>query len=242
MSKNFNTAITLLFIASAIVSCERGAAPVKQSNGVAKVSYFAKASGTGMKTAAAKSESTFAETVVVNWSSASIYVEKISFAGKSANSIDTTISVEKNINLFSKDALTGIIELPAGSYKDVKVKLFLRKSQRSEMALNLRGTFVNTMGVKDSLMVGSSYPFEVNLGVTDINIDQSNAYNVTFSFDLDKVLTGISTSALQTTRSYVGVDFKPLYIIWKGGSQDEPFYDQVIANWQTVASATIVKK
>jgi len=32
------------------------------------------------------------------------------------------------------------------------------------------------------------------------------------------------------------------YVIYKGGSQDEPFYDQVVANWQTLATATIVKK
>ncbi|MDB5119030.1 MAG: hypothetical protein JWN56_248 [Sphingobacteriales bacterium] len=151
------------------------------------------------------------------------------------------MSVEKNINLFSADALAGIIQLPAGSYKDVKVKLFLRKSPKSEMAFNLKGTFINTQGRRDSLLVGSSYPFEANLAVTDITINPSDNYKVTFNFDLDKGLTGISTELLQTARRRYGTNNPTMYVIWKGGSQDEPFYDQVIENWQTVASVTISK-
>ena len=232
----------ILLIVLVATSCKKNNSVVKSAWGHGNLSYFAKASGAGIKSAANKSNNILEETAVVNWTSASIYVEKISFVGKSNNLIDTTISVEKNINLFSADALTGIFELPAGAYKDVKVKMFLRKSPRSEMALNLKGTFINTYGGKDSLMVGSSYPFEADLGVTDITINPSDAYHVTFNFNLDKVLTGISTSLLQTTRSYVGTDNKIIYVIWKGGSQDEPFYDQVIKNWQTVVSASVVKK
>jgi hypothetical protein len=201
------------------------------------MSYFAKASGVKLAT----TKASVAPTAEVSWSTATIYVDKISFVGKSNNMIDTTISVEKNINLLNPNALTGIIELPSGSYKDVKVKMFLKKNQWPEVAFYLKGTFINSKGGRDSLLVGSSLPLEINLSVPDITIGPSQAYDVTFNFDLDKGLTGISNAMLQTARNYGAGTPYVTYVIYKGGSQDEPFYDQVVANWQTVATATIVK-
>lgn len=229
--------LLIILIASATISCKKNTFSSPNLKGHANVSYFAKASGVGVKLATTKSDQL--PKAEVNWSTATIYVDKISFVGKSNNLIDTTISVEKNISLLNPNALTGIIELPSGSYKDVKVKMFLRKNKWPEVAFYLKGTFINTYGGRDSLLVGSSLPFEINLSLPDITIDPSQSYNVTFNFDLDKGLTGISNALLQTARNYgVGTP----YVIYKGGSQDEPLYDQVVANWQTVATATIVKK
>jgi hypothetical protein len=232
-----------LLIISVATSCKKDNSPEKVTSGHGDISYFAKASGTGIKTSTVKSNSILANQVSVNWSSASVYIEKISFVGKSNNLIDTTIVVEKNANIFSADALAGIIRLPAGSYKDVKVKLFLKKSPYSELAFNLGGTFINTQGIRDSLIVASSLPFEANLAVTDIIIDSEDNYKVTFNFDLNKVLTGISTELLQTVPSHIiGPNKLRTYAIWKGGSQDVLLYNQVTTNWQTVASVAISKK
>lgn len=234
-------AFILLFAVSIIISCKKDSSPEKSTGGYGNISYFAKASGTGVKTSA-KQSNNILSSVAVEWSSASVYIEKISFVGKSSNLLDTTISVEKNMNIFNADALTGIIQLPAGSYKDVKVKLFLRKSPKSELAFNLRGTFINTKGGRDSLIVASSYPFEANLGVTDVAINPSDKYKVTFNFDLNKVLTGISTELLQTAKSHIGANNLKTYVIWKGGSDYVPFYDQVTHNWQTAASVVVSKQ
>lgn len=221
-----------------ITSCTKDEMPEKNEVKYGDLSYFAKASGSGVKRIGATTN-----TVAVKWSSASIYVDKIAFVGKQGEKqIDTTISVKKNIDIFNASALTGIVQLPTGSYKDVKVKLLARKSEKSEMAFKLKGTFVNTKGGTDSVSVGSSFPFEANLDVTDIVINASDKYNVTFTFNLDKVLTGISTKLLQTARSYTTKDNGRIYVIWKGGSDEEPFYDQVIQNWQTVASVVITKQ
>ena len=240
----------VFLIASAIISCKKDdttapekstPAPVKNTSGFGNISYFAKASGAGIRTFST-SDSSALNTVAVDWSSASVYVEKISFTGKSSNLLDTTITVEKNLNIFSANALAGVIKLPAGSYKDVKVKMYCRKSAKSEMAFNLKGTFTNTKGGKDSVMVGSSYPFEANLSVTDIVINPSDKYKATFTFDLNKVLTGISNTLLETAGGFTRPDNKKVYVIWKGGSAEEPFYDQVIQNWQTVASVVVTKE
>jgi len=73
-------------------------------------------------------------------------------------------------------------------------------------------------------MFGSSRPFEANLNVSEITIGKSDNYKATFSFDLNKVLTGISIRVLELgARSYIGKDGKKLYVIWKGGSVDEHF-------------------
>jgi len=231
--------VIVLLLSFAITSCKKNA-PSKSSENGGNISFYAKASGTGVKLANAKSGSIASDQVVVNWTSASIYIQKISFIGTNGNLLDTTITVEKNINLFSPAALAGVIQLPAGSYKDVKVKMLLLKSQKSDRAFILKGTFKNTKGGQDSLFIASSFPFEVNLGVTDITINAADAYKATFNFNLDKGLTGISTAALQTARHY-GTGSPLLYVIAKGGSDVEPFYDQVVSNWQNVASVTVSK-
>lgn len=234
---SFKHLLFVLLILSIGTSCKKEDLPEKAAEEYGNISYFAKASGSGVKRM-----NTTSNSVAVEWSAASIYVEKIAFVGKSDNLLDTTIYVGKNIDIFNAEALTGIIQLPTGSYKDVRVKLFARKSDKSELAFNLKGTFTNTKGGVDSVMVGSSYPFEANIDVSDIIINPSDKYNATFTFNLDKVLSGISTELLQTARSYSGKDNSRLYVIWKGGSDEEPFYDLVIENWQTVASVSVSKQ
>ncbi|EHQ31093.1 hypothetical protein [Mucilaginibacter paludis] len=241
-------AFGVFLISSVIISCKKGAEQTKNSSaGYGNISYFAKASvSAGGKTVAsikslALSDSA-ATTVVVDWASASVYVEKISFVGQSDNLLDTTITIEKKLNIFNADALAGVFQLPAGSYKNVQVKMFCKKSAKSDLAFNLRGTFTNTKGGTDSVLVASSLPFEANIAVTDIVIVPADKYKITFNFDLSKVLTGITNRMLETAKSNVGKDNKRTYIIWKGGSAEEPFFNQVIANWQTVASVVVNKE
>lgn len=238
---SFKHFLIVLLALSIVTSCKEDDLPVAKVEGYGNISYFAKASGTGVKRMGTEYNSTM-NSVAVEWSAASVYVEKIAFVGESDNLLDTTIFVGKNIYIFNAEALAGIIQLPTGSYKDVRVKLFCRKSEKSEMAFNFKGTFINTKGGRDSVMVGSSYPFEANLDVTDITVNPADNYNATFTFDLDKVLAGISTELLQTARYYPGPDNSKMYAIWKGGSDEEPFYDQVIENWQTVASVVVSKQ
>ncbi|WP_299707810.1 hypothetical protein [uncultured Pontibacter sp.] len=233
--------LIVLLALSTVTACKKDDFPVKDADSYGNISYFAKASGSGVERRENKSDGTM-NTVAVEWSSASIYVEKIAFVGKSDNLLDTVIFVEKNIDIFNADALAGIIKLPTGSYKDVKVKLFCLKSKNSDLAFDLKGTFRNTKGGIDHVRVGSSFPFEADLTVTDITINPSDEYKATFTFNLDKVMTGISTELLQTARSFNQPDNSLLYVIWKGGSDEEPFYDQVVENWQTVASVVVTKQ
>ncbi|WP_246001496.1 hypothetical protein [Mucilaginibacter gracilis] len=242
-------AFGVFLISSALISCKKGnEQPQKSNSAYGKISYFAAASVAGAKTGVSIKPATgittmaiVDSTVAVNWASASVYVEKVEFVGQSNRLLDTTITVEKNLNIFNAGALAGIFQLPVGSYKNVSVKMFCKKSLKSEMAFNLKGLFTNTSGGKDSVLVGSSFPFVANLAVTDIVIDPSDNYKVTFNFDLSKVLTGITNRLLQTAHAYVGADSKRTYVIWKGGSAEEPFFDQVISNWQTVASVVVTK-
>ncbi len=236
----FKHCLIALLALSVMTSCKKDDLPEAKTKTYGNISYFAKASGSGVKRMNAQSNNT-SGSVAVKWSAASIYVEKIAFTGESDSKLDTTIIVKKNIDIFNANALAGVIRLPTGSYKGVKVKLFARKSEKSEMAFDLRGTFVNMKGGIDSLKVGSSYPFEANLEVTNITVVPFDEYKATFIFNLDKVLSGISTEMLQTARSYPGKNNTTCYVIWKGGSDEEPFYDQVIKNWQTVASVVVSK-
>jgi len=242
ISLSKKSCLGLFLIAAAITSCKKSSTTEETTAGSGKISYFAKANTSGVATKRSVIPDSSSKTVAVNWSSATVWVEKIGLSALNKNLLDTTIMIEKNLNIFSTDALAGVIQLPAGSYKDVKVKLFCRKSPKSEFAFYFKGTFTNTSGGTDSLQVGSSYPFEANLAVTEMVIGVSDNYKATFSFNLNNVLTGISGKSLElNARRYIGKDNKKLYSIWKGGSADEPFYDQVIQNWQTVAGVEITK-
>lgn len=235
-----------LLVTLAVISCEKEDSPEEKTevklSGKGKVSYFAKALGTAPKVSASTLADSSTTPAYVKWSAASIYVEKISFTARNGSLLDTTISVQKNLNILNADVLTGVFNLPAGSYKDVKVKLFLKKANYPDLAFNLRGTFVNKNGGTDSIMVASSLPFEANLSVNDVTINGSDNYKVVFNYNLDKVLAGISADALQAGASSNVVGGKKMYFIWKGGSQDVPFYDAVTKNWQSVASAVISKE
>ncbi|TCC86489.1 hypothetical protein EZ428_23795 [Pedobacter frigiditerrae] len=237
---------SLFLLALVLISCKKNEATEStetKTSSFGNIAYFAKASLEPVKSGIGVITINGDSVVKTAWSSASVYVEKISFTGRSNNLLDTTIIIEKNLNIFSANTLAGVIKLPAGSYKDVKVKLYCKKSLSSERAFTFKGTFVNKKGAVDSLLVGSSLPFEANLAVPDITIKQSDSYKVTFNFDLNRVLLGISTAMLENgARFYNGTDGKKMYVIYKGGSASEPFYDQVIANWQTVASVTVVKE
>ncbi|WP_256002588.1 hypothetical protein [Pedobacter deserti] len=230
----------LCLLMISILACEKNVENEEPLSGFGDIAYVAKASVPAAKALSARSIDT-STTVDVAWSSATVYVEKISFAGRGNSDLDTTISIEKNLDILSAGALAGIIQLPSGSYRNVEIKLLCRKSQKSDLAFRFRGTFRNSYGGTDSVLVGSSFPFEANLDLSEIMVKPSDNYLATFNFDLDKVLTGISTRMLESTRSYIGKDGKRSYAIFKGGSQDEPFYDQVIANWQTVASVVLSK-
>ncbi|WP_207425025.1 hypothetical protein [Pedobacter sp. SYSU D00535] len=237
--------LALLLIASATLSCQKGDdAPGKPGTAAqGEVSYFAKALGTGTKATAIKSAQVLTDSMVaVNWSSASIWVEKISFVGMSNKMLDTTIIVGKNMNIFDSDALAGVFKLPSGSYTNVKVKLLLRKSPKSELAFYLKGTFENSRAGRDTVVVASSLPFEANIAVNDFNIQPQDNYKVVFNFNLDRVLAGIKTRALEHAVSYNGSSDRKTYYIWKGGSDDVPFYQQVSQNWQTVASVVVLKQ
>ncbi|TKC57627.1 hypothetical protein FBD94_20335 [Pedobacter hiemivivus] len=243
----------LLLIGTAALSCKKDNDSEQEKTGFGNISYFAntsnsnvrKLSSNGIKTGVLSVVDT-TTTVNVAWSSATVYVEKISFVGKSNSLLDTTITVEKNLNIFSQDALAGVFKLPSGSYKDVAVKLQCRKSLIPGLAFNyyafyFKGTFKNIYGGIDSVIVGSSLPFEANLSVNEIVIDPSDNYKATFSFDLNKVLTGISAGQMEAAKSNYK-DGKKTFYIFKGGSADEPFYDQVIRNWQSVASVVVTKE
>lgn len=250
----FSTAC-LGFVIAAIVasSCKKGADPEKEKTEFGKISYVVKASNTGQKSVASigsrSQNSSPIDTLTqvdVTWTSATVYVDKISFKGRTDSLLDTTIIVAKNLDLFNPNSLVGVVTLPAGSYHDVDVKMLCRKSMLPNVAFDyfafhFKGTFMNHGGGIDSVKVGSSFPFEASLSLPEMIISNSGNYVATFNFDLNKVLRGISRQQLQTAPKYYS-NGKTTYSIFKGGSGDEPFYNQVIENWQNLANVTITEQ
>lgn len=233
-----------LLILSTIISCKKSTDTADTQYGKGKISYFAKASFTNSKNAktAVIAGDSVVNSIAVNWTYATVWVEKINFSGSKSGFLDTTVMIERNLNIFNLDAFAGFIQLPEGSYKDVKVKMFCRKSPKSEFAFDFRGTFTNTSGSTDSIRVGSSYPFEADVTVTEITMNNNDDYKVTANFNLDKVLAGIKAQSIEmNVLPQPGKGGSKNYVIWKGGSQDVPFYNQIIQNWQNVTTVNVSK-
>lgn len=239
--KSYSAIILVVF---SLLSCSKSNEDVlSEGKGKGKISYYAAAqvSNKSPKSSTLSADST-QNWIAVNWSYASVWVEKISFTAKRAGALDTTIMVQRNLNIFSTDALVGVIQLPEGSYEDVKVKMFCRKSPKSEFAFDFKGTFKNSAGQIDSIRIGSSYPFEADLTVKNMAMQEGDDFKIAFSFNLNNVLAGIKTKSVEAIAGYrEGNVNSKNYMIWKGGSKEEPFYDQIMQNWQTVASVSISK-
>lgn len=235
----FINQIAVLLIVFTFASCKNNnEVEGKAPRGFGNISYVVKTTSDDAKKVMSISSDTVARPFV-DWTYATVYVEKIIFTGKTESWIDTTIVIEKKINIFNRDALVGIIKLPSGSYKDVNVKMICRKSQKSDFAFDFQGTFYTARG-RDSIIIGSSFPFEVALSLNNLIIDQAKSYEATFNFDLHKIFTGITSDMIQRdVRSSYTLDNIRKFVIWKGGSQDEPFYDQMIQNWEKVVSISV---
>ncbi|MCD0489925.1 hypothetical protein LPB86_16910 [Pedobacter sp. MC2016-14] len=245
-SLSFYTGILLVSVA--ITSCQKELEPEKNPtlpSGYGNISFVAKASSSKTKVSALNgikinNVDSAAIPLEVDWSSATVYVEKITFTGKSNNLLDTTVMVEKNLDLLAVNSIAGNIKLPSGSYKDVEVKMYCKKFVWPELAFFFKGTFKSFHGTRDSIILASSLPFQASLRVPEIVIKPVDKYKATFNFNLINLLSGFSLRTMESAQQ-INRDGKRTYSIFKGGSENPPLFNELLQNWQNVTEVLISK-
>ncbi len=210
--------------------------PVETTKKQVNVSYFVSAATIAKKGFSVKTLAVDSSAIpFVTWSTATIYVENISLSSNGTQPIDTTIIVNKKIDLFGADVLAGVFKMPTGSYNNVKVKMKLRKSPQSDFGFQLNGTFKGSNNKIYNLQLGTSDVFEVNVTVANFIADSSQDIKVAFSFDIERILKGITPQMLQM---YPNTYFPSDIYIHASGSSVSPLFSQIASNWQRIAKVT----
>ncbi|SEO05129.1 hypothetical protein SAMN05192574_105118 [Mucilaginibacter gossypiicola] len=240
MKKNLYTAIIAL--SALAISCKKdnGANKTAQT-GSAKISYFAQAKTINGAKSSLKLNDVIDSSAIsppVTWSSATIFIDQISFNGVTGNNtVDSTITVQKKVDMLSANPYVGDIQLPVGSYNNVKSRLLMRKSQHSDLTFELSGTFVNTKGVVTSLYIGNSDLFNVNLNVNNVAVEKGSTYNMVFNFELNKVLAGITIQQLENAYK----DPNRVNAVYISSSVSVDLYNKIKSNWENLSSVYITK-
>lgn len=214
-------------------------------SGYGNISFVAKASTSQLKASALKtvkigSSDSAASPLQVNWSSATVYIEKITFTGKSINLLNTTVMIQKNLDLLAGNSTVGNIKLPTGSYKDVEVKMYCKKFVWPELAFFFKGTFQSIHGSRDSIILASSLPFEASLSVPEILVNPADTYKATFNFNLTNLLSGFSVETMESATNNTDAGTRK-YTIFRGGSESPPLFDRLLQNWHNVTDVLITK-
>jgi len=211
--------------------------PDQSNNGV--VTYYAKAiTSNSQNSVSSNSKSNTKNSSAIGqikWKSASIYVTGIAFEGTNSSQVISSKVINANLNLFAIDDSIGKIGLPLGEYKDVKVMLHLKKSEKSELSFLLKASFTDRKGIVIPLQIANSDEFQVKLSVVDILINPNKNYKAVINYQLDKVLEGISSEELEAGYRY------PDGTIGISSSVNEVMYNKIKKNWQITASAEFIE-
>jgi len=239
---------TIIIAASALtISCQKDKNSHKSTQtGSTKISYFAQAktingAKSSLENKFLKLNATVDSSAIspaVTWNSATIFIDQISFNGSMGNgTVDSTITVQKKVDMLSSNPYVGDIQLPVGSYKDVKSRLLMRKSQHSDLTFELNGTFTNSKGILTSLYIGNSDLFNVNLNVNNVVVEKSSTYNMVFNFELNKVLAGITIQQLENAYK----DPNRVNAVYISSSVSIDLYNKIKSNWENLSSVYITK-
>lgn len=240
MKKYLYTAVIALSVLA--ISCKKDNSASKTTQtGSTKISYFAQAKTlNGAKSSLRLNDviDSSAISPAVTWSSATIFIDQISFNGVTGNStVDSTITVQKKVDMLSANPYVGDLQLPVGSYNNVQSRLLMRKSKNSDLTFELYGTFTNTKGIVTSLYIGNSDLFNVNLKVNNVVIEKNSTYNMVFNFDLNKVLAGITIQQLENAYK----DPNRINAVYISSSVSIDLYNKIKSNWENLSSVYITK-
>jgi hypothetical protein len=142
---------------------------------------------------------TGAPAVSLTWTSGLANISSFKLEAK-RNGVETEIKSKNltNVDLFSLVPALATATIDSGTYKEIEVRVVLAKSTTSDLPLLLKGTFKNSSGVSVPVELDFNDDATIKAEVENVTIDSKTDIATTISMHLNKLLTNVSVSDLNS--------------------------------------------
>lgn len=172
----------------------------------------------------------------INWTSASFNISNASF---SANRAGTAITLEsKNINLVNAlkpDSLSGKINITAGVYEAIKLKLLMTESPTLAPFI-LNGTYTELSGTKIPVIVQINRSQLAEFEIQRFEVATSGQYVAKVVFEMNGLVKGLTAGDFgQTVRTGSN------NTILVSSTINKPLWDKLVSRLSTSVSVSFTK-
>lgn len=133
----------------------------------------------------------------LSFTSGSLNVSEIDFEAEKENmELEYELKKFMNIDLFNLGPVLGGISVPDGVYKEVELKLVLKKSTDNTVPFSLKGAYKDAGGATTPVEFYFNEDFEMEVEAEDVTISSSNDYIGLINLQLNELLSNISANDL----------------------------------------------
>lgn len=130
----------------------------------------------------------------LTWKAGFITIEQLSFEAKRENSeIEYKLKKSPTVDLFKQSQMLGSINLPAGTYNEVELKLVLQKQTTGD-AFGLNGVYTDETGKQTPLDFHYNEDLTFDIEAENLTVNTAADYTGVLKLELNKLLSGLSAS------------------------------------------------
>jgi hypothetical protein len=138
----------------------------------------------------------------ITWTSGSLNISKIDFEAKKENAeIEYELKQLTTVDLLNLSPVLGSISIPDGDYKEVELKLELKKTTTGAVPLMLKGQYTDSNGVNTPIEFSFNENVEIKVEAKNVVISSTN-YIAMINLQMNRFTTNVAVSDLsQATRT-----------------------------------------
>ena len=130
----------------------------------------------------------------LTWKAGFITIEQLSFeAKKETSEIEYKLKKSPTVDLFKQTQLLGSINIPAGTYNEVELKLVLQKQTTGDV-FAINGIYTDESGKQTPLDFHYNEDLTLHIEGENLIVNTSADYTGVLKLELNKLLTGVSAS------------------------------------------------
>lgn len=190
MKKKLLLPILVLTVLS-VISCKKeGSDGGKVSYRINPVNYSATLVGTS------KEGNTISGSSSITFTSGSMIISEIDFEAENDNAeIEYELKQVVTVDLFNLSPVLGSITIPDGTYKEVELKLDLRKTTTGAVPLLLKGEYTDVNGIKTPIEFSFNENVEIEVEAENVVVSSAD-YIGMINLQLNKFLNNITITDL----------------------------------------------
>lgn len=196
MKKHLLNAILIITVLG-MASCK------KSEVGGGKLSYRIKTlNHTATISRGLNNQNLISEGNTITWTSGSLNISKIDFEAKKENAeIEYELKQLTTVDLLNLSPVLGSISIPDGDYKEVELKLELKKTTTGAVPLMLKGQYTDSNGVNTPIEFSFNENVEIKVEAKNVVISSTN-YIAMINLQMNRFTTNVAVSDLsQATRT-----------------------------------------